>query len=218
MTSEIRDIFPNPVMIVDVADHQQHKEEVMKYADNPQETYPMRKKTKGNILMLDEFDELRSKIKQQCVQYFRLVCGVYVEPEEVLIFNSWINCIRSTVRLEKHVHRNSHVSGVYYVNYDPKVDPPLTFHRETMFNMGNVLESYLSVESERETKYNAYTHKLKINEGQLCLFNSFMCHSHAQKETLGNRVSLAFNCVLSHYKTGNDQKGKQYEVIIKEIN
>jgi uncharacterized protein (TIGR02466 family) len=217
MSPEIKNIFPTPVMIFDVQDHKRHKNDIMYYAEDPKETYPMRKKTKGNILALEEFNDLRSQIKEYCVQYFRLVCGIYVKPDDIIIFNSWLNCISNTVSLQKHVHRNSHISGVYYVNYDPKLDPPLTFHRETMYDLGNVLESYLSMEPEGETPYNTYSHKLKINEGQLCMFNSYLCHSHSAKETLGNRVSLAFNCVLSHYTTGNNRLGKQYEIFIKEI-
>lgn len=216
--NQIKSIFPTPIMIFDVEEHENHKNIIMKYVNDYKESYPLRRDTKGNVLGIDSLTNLSNQIKNYCVDYFRMVCGIYIDVDDIIITNSWLNCIKSTVKLDRHMHRNSHISGVYYINYDPKIDPALTFHRDSMYNTGNPIEAFLSATPERDTPYNTYIHELKINEGQLCMFNSYLCHSHGPKETLGDRVSLAFNCVLKHYFTGNSARGKQYEVFLKKIN
>jgi uncharacterized protein (TIGR02466 family) len=216
MSNYIKDIFATPIMIVDSDNHDDNKTLVMECVEKFNHAYPLRKETRGNILSLEKFRDLKTEIEKHCIHYFRMVCGVYVKPEDIIISNSWLNCITNNVKLSRHAHRNSHISGVYYVNYDYKVDPPIIFNKETLYNTGNPLEAFFHIDPERDTPYNAYSHELKIKEGQMCLFNSYLCHSHESKQSSGNRVSLAFNCVLKHYISGSSDQGMQYEVFIQE--
>ncbi len=219
MEYSVRQMFPQPLMVTKLINHEEHKKTILNLINQSQEVYPFRKETNGNLFKIKELQLLKNELHMICKEYFNEVCGIEVNDEDFFINNSWLNNFRTGLKLVDHAHRNSHISGCYYVNYDKQLHPPLLFKKTTKFIDCSVTNMISSVWADKVTDYNKSIYTYTPEEGEVCIFNSNTIHEHVENKSNVNRISIAFNCVLRRYRTGksNSDDGRQYEIFIKEI-
>jgi uncharacterized protein (TIGR02466 family) len=211
-------MFPQPLMVTKLENHDKHKKNIIDLIGDSQEVYPFRNQTNGNVFKLSDLTELKKDLTIICQHYFNDVCGINVDQEDFFINSSWLNNFRSGLKLVEHAHRNSHISGCYYINYDQALHPPLQFKKQNKWVDCSVNNMVGSIWADKVTEYNKNIYTYTPNEGEVCMFNSNIPHQHVENQSSVNRISLAFNCVLKHYRTGTGfDDGRQYEIFIKEI-
>ena len=107
-----------------------------------------------------------------------------VEGNNIYITQSWINYTEEGGYHHKHTHPNSVVSGVFYIDTDPKRD------RINFFN-----DSYngIQLETKEWNEYNSQSWWYETVTGDLYLFPSRLPHSVFKVSEGRTRVSLSFN-------------------------
>lgn len=100
------------------------------------------------------------------------------------ITQSWINYTQKGQWHHKHKHPNSFVSGVFYVNANPKQDK-IFFYKEEYQQIKFPVANW--------NEFNSETWWLPVGSGELIIFPSHFMHSVAPVETNETRISLSFN-------------------------
>jgi len=106
------------------------------------------------------------------------------------ITQSWLNVSGTGEWHHSHIHVNSIVSGVLYINVKDNVDSISFMRKEGLF--GNI--AYFS---EKETDYNLFYNKVPVTKGTLVLFPSTTEHYVDFNKETHKRISLSFNVFLT---------------------
>jgi uncharacterized protein (TIGR02466 family) len=106
------------------------------------------------------------------------------------ITQSWLNINRTGEWHHPHIHTNSVISGVLYINVKDGVDTT-TFTRKP-----GLLFSNLVYFPEKETEYNRFYEKIPVTKGKLIFFPSNVEHYVDFNKDTHNRISLSFNVFL----------------------
>jgi len=147
------------------------------------------------VLELPLFKTLKKEIMDHVKKYVYQTLAVNLSVE-VFMTQSWFNWTRQTEQHHKHEHPNSFVSGVYYVDVDPKVDK-IFLNKEVRTDIKLVGTEY--------NDYNAESFYLPVSNRDIIIFPSDLNHHVATKQDKKERISLAFNTYLKG-KIG-DEKG-----------
>ena len=107
-----------------------------------------------------------------------------VEGNDIYITQSWINYTEEGEYHHKHAHPNSIVSGVFYIDTDPKRD------RINFFNEGYKI---IQLETKEWNAYNSRSWWYETDIGDLYLFPSSLPHSVFKVPEGKTRISLSFN-------------------------
>ena len=86
----------------------------------------------------------------------------------------------------EHVHANCHLSAAYYVKV------PENSGNFQIFNPNSVSRNRFPKKS-KPTEFNIVSAVLKIEEGDLLIFPSYLPHAVGQNETDEDRIVLSFN-------------------------
>ena len=139
-----------------------------------------------NTYILDEI--FLKNLKKEINSFIKEYVDEILKPSSDLKFyitQSWLNYTNEKQTHNPHFHPNSIISGVYYINADPKLDYIL-FKK-------NVFEQ-IKIYPKEFNKYNSDTWWIPAATGKLILFPSSLMHQVGNvEETYGKRVSLAFN-------------------------
>lgn len=138
---------------------------------------------------LPEFKELKEFIDKCIKHYLREICGSHHEVE---ITQSWVNILKKWSGHPSHIHANSYLSGVFYLDVDPEYGNPIEFER---------LDEYFSLKLGDEGHDNPQKHykhiypNIKVNamNGHLLLFPSTLRHRVGINQLDNPRISLSFN-------------------------
>lgn len=103
------------------------------------------------------------------------------------ITQSWANYATKGNWHHTHNHSNSYISGVFYINADPKHDK-ITFLKD---NLPNIL-----LTSNEYTIYNSPSWWMEAETGVCYLFPSSLKHEVETIKTDGIRISISFNTFL----------------------
>lgn len=108
---------------------------------------------------------------------------------EVYLTQSWMNYTYPGQFHHPHMHDNSFLSGVLYINADPEVD-------SLMFLSGR--GHAIRLLTEKFNKFNSDNWTVPVGTGDLLIFPSRITHqvTATPKERDVTRVSLAFNTFL----------------------
>jgi uncharacterized protein (TIGR02466 family) len=106
------------------------------------------------------------------------------------ITQSWLNINRTDDWHHPHIHVNSIISGVLYINVKNTVDS-ITFSPKTAL-FGNLVYY-----PEKETVYNVFYKKVPVTKGMLVFFPSTTEHFVEFNKDTHNRISLSFNVFLT---------------------
>jgi uncharacterized protein (TIGR02466 family) len=106
------------------------------------------------------------------------------------ITQSWLNVNNANEWHHPHIHTNSIISGVLYINVDSDVDTISFARKDGLF--GN-----LGYFPKKETDYNVFYNKVPVSNGTVVLFPSTTEHYVDFNKSTHKRISLSFNVFLS---------------------
>lgn len=143
-----------------------------------------------NILKEDRFRPL-AKFLESCVKHYldEVMCYEY---DKFGVIHSWVNRAPEGGYQRMHYHGNSVVSGVYYLKADPQKSAPLMFEKAE----GNTAP-YLAIAAKKQTIFTANRIAYPSETGICYLFPSQIKHGYETPSQGGERISLAFNVMLS---------------------
>lgn len=145
-----------------------------------------------NNYILNNFDDLKNKILEHFDKYTKDFLKIKNNVNFYLL-NSWINLHKSNDTAQIHFHKNSLISGVYYLNF-PKNSGNLVFCKNTMFT--NFINDNISIEYDETNFINSTNHVVYPKKGNIFFFPSHLYHFVEKNLSNENRYSLAFNFFL----------------------
>ena len=179
--TEIIPLFPTPLYTVNYGGAKAELEFIQKldYKDQPRngnkrskDTYILKQKA---LETLSDFITVHLKI------YAR---DILTTPETIFVTQSWANCNPCGSNHHEHIHANSIVSGVFYVNKNDDL-PPIRFSRDQFFPFGLKVNEF--------NFFNSTAFAMTPKEGSLILFPSTLRHSVSTNIQKEKRYSISFN-------------------------
>ena len=141
--------------------------------------------------IFDKFSEELKDIKVFCdreiKQYLEEVEGIDTDQTNLKITQSWLNKVQPGGYHTLHNHRNSYLSGVFYIKCVP--DDNIMFN-----NKYRKINPSFEFPKKVTTPTNNDVIQVKVEEGDLILFNSLLPHAVMPNETEDiDRISLSFD-------------------------
>tara|TARA_B100000029_G_scaffold445836_1_gene466567 strand:+ start:731 stop:1381 length:651 start_codon:yes stop_codon:yes gene_type:complete len=188
----IHGVFPEPVYIVNrggigysVLDAEEQKE-VDEICAEGLRNNTFNQSTINNYIFNDRLE----KLKDFCEQQLKIYLAEVIIPKneiELYITQSWLNITKPGEMHHEHIHQNSIVSGVFYIQAEE--DDKITFV-DPMAPRKNMI----CFEKENFNIWNSDTWFFPANPGELLLFPSWLTHKVAVNENATtDRISLSFN-------------------------
>jgi len=137
----------------------------------------------------EQFEDLISCIDSTAQTVLRFL---KVGQNEIEITGCWANINASGASHAIHSHPNNFLSGIYYVHTHPAADS-VNFHDprpQTDIIRPPVTEL---------TSQNTDQVVLKVTDGMLLMFPSYLAHSVVPNESDKLRISISFNMMFSQY-------------------
>ena len=188
--SVIYPLFANPLMVC--GDQYNTNEDELNYIKNLNNLHhPHSFITPGNenkrTIDSDILESLElSTLKQFCLKWLNFYAHEFLfitKSTEFYITQSWCNYNATGDIHGRHMHTNSLISGVFYIQGE---NTPTVFYREKeMFPLKFNYEDY--------DLNNCEAYVMDAEVGKLFLFPSTMKHSAVENKTNTERISLAFN-------------------------
>jgi uncharacterized protein (TIGR02466 family) len=141
------------------------------------------------VLDRPEFGQVRAIVGKELDRYTRELLMVD-KSVEFYITDSWINIHRRGHTAGPHVHHNSLISGVLYLQV-PDNSGDLVFHRDVVSLVP--FPPALDLDVSSFNLYNCKSWGIKPKTNDVCLFPSVVMHSVDPSESDEERWSLAFN-------------------------
>ena len=203
--SSISAIFPQPVYISKL-DRALTKEELRTIHKHKKKTY----KNEGNTTSNDSYvlenkilKHLKKDLNDRILDYVdKVLCTN--SPIIPYITQSWINYTKTNQFHHRHSHSNSHISGVFYIAADKKIDR-ITFYKTPAHQP-------IKTKIIKHNIFNSTSWEFPIQTGDVLLFRSSLEHGVAKTKGFQTRISLSFN-VFFKETIGN--KNDLTELIIK---
>lgn len=106
------------------------------------------------------------------------------------VLNSWINVHHPGDWAQPHIHGNSILSGVYYLDH-PENSGDISFDRP--LTGSTPFQSIIYLDYTEPTDYNCENYNFAVTPGKILLFPSYLAHSVEKNKSQEKRYSLAFN-------------------------
>jgi uncharacterized protein (TIGR02466 family) len=191
-------LFSAPVYVNNVGDFQRPDIKALEYARGP---YPFLSSADKNVLERADFAATRDVVEKEIEVYAREVLRVS-RNVEFYVTNSWVNVYRPGESAGPHIHHNSLISGVLYLQVT-ETSGALVFHRDIYSVIPFPPALDLDMDSFNLYNCKSWGHKPKTND--ICLFPSMVMHSADPNESDQERWCLAFN-VFARGNIGSDHK------------
>jgi len=151
-------------------------------------------KATGNLLsdesnLLDKIEmfDIKNRIQGALDAYYNYIFSPKTKTE-IYITQSWSNYTDIGQYHHAHMHANSFISGVLYIQ---------TFKDDSIhFTRPNVQTSFLHVEPVEQNLWNSQTWWIGTNSAELLLFPSTLVHEVRLRNNPGTRISISFNTFL----------------------
>ena len=143
---------------------------------------PSTHKTESN---LQQFPEMQSLVKHICInalEYCKELGYSNTDIEDMSLHNMWTNVSGENSYIFPHNHRDSFISGVYYVECNP--DDEITF-----FNNPNDL---MDRKPTTSNTFNSEYYTIPCLPGRLIMFKSNMLHG-TQSQKSHRKIAISFN-------------------------
>ena len=143
--------------------------------------------TDTHVLKSKSLREFKKFISTSVHEYAR---DVILTNSRIRITNSWVNRSKHGVGHHTHIHPNSVMSGVFFIQSD-ETCPPITFLSPMNNWMINPQKGDEGVAYTNE--WNNFTYTYPPVPGTLLLFSSAIRHQVAPNSSETERISLSFN-------------------------
>jgi uncharacterized protein (TIGR02466 family) len=187
--STINGIFPTPIYISKIDRKLTNKE--LSFIDKTKlNVYKNDNNTTSNdnyILNQKIFKDLKKDLYLRVQDYFdKIICSANnITP---YITQSWLNYTETNQYQNRHVHYNSLISGVFYINCHEEYDK-IKFFKKDAYEI-------IKPEVKDWNLYNSETWWFTVKTGDIILFPSSLSHMVETKQGDNTRISLAFNVFL----------------------
>jgi uncharacterized protein (TIGR02466 family) len=163
------------------------KSELSYIKDLEKEVNYYNEKSKDSYILKHEPLQDIEKFITHCIN--KVYKDVYngLSDASLYITQSWVNYTKHGHQHHKHNHPNSILSGVLYIETDPKTD--------LILFTSPILPSY-SFKIKEPNQYNTNNMANLVNPGQLIVFPSSLIHEVPPVESKKERISLAFNTFI----------------------
>lgn len=155
------------------------------------------------VLEAEQLQPLREIIQQTLNDYFKTVFNSS-NKVSLQITQSWLTRTRRGESHHSHIHPNSVVSGVLYINV-AEVDGLNFYRNEDMV--------WYDLIREAENYYNASRYFIQTKIGEIVLFPSNIHHGVREVVDDVERVSLAFNTFFSG-ELGRDDYSNSLKITV----
>ncbi len=184
-------LFSTPVYIGNVGDFERPDLKALQYSNRAPtgEVFHFLSSTDKNVLDRPEFAGIRRIVMEQIDVYAREILLVN-ESIEFYVTNSWINVYRRGEQAGAHMHHNSLISGVLYLNATD-AGGDIVFHRDVQSQVP--FPPALDLDFDSFNIYNCKSWGYKPKTNDICLFPSVVSHSVEPNDSDEPRWSLAFN-------------------------
>tara|TARA_R100000008_G_C3507953_1_gene127260 strand:+ start:91 stop:699 length:609 start_codon:yes stop_codon:yes gene_type:complete len=180
--SEIIPIFSTPIFIADYGRVDKELELIKKMSFRSQKFGNGNQATKNSYILNEiEFGHLKRFILENLKTYAKTVLET---SEELYITQSWTNRNKKGMVHHEHIHPNSIVSGVLFLNKEEKF-PPIKFSK-------NVFNS-IQLKINKFNSFNSTNFSVGVKPGKLILFPSSLRHSVPVNICEEERYTLSFN-------------------------
>ena len=191
MTFEIFNFFPTPVFYRYIDIDVDTKEYLLNSSFEMKPYSSSGNFTKDNYILDDEVckgfvDKLFSQLKLFVNDYLQTDDSHF----EWYMQNSWVVEHEPNGFGQEHLHNNSLISGVYYLDV-PKHSGNITFHKPS--GLTNIFHVSTNIPFKEYTPTNCGSWSFAPREGDIILFPSHLIHSIGMNETNKLRYSLSFN-------------------------
>jgi uncharacterized protein (TIGR02466 family) len=180
----IYDEYTDPDFIFDTMDTQKNMRPNMGGNAMSQDTY---------LLDNDAYSMIRTRIQRGLQQYVRDVLRIN-ERHQFNITQSWLNVNPAGTHHHVHVHRNSIISGTYYIDVSDSgsisFQAPFAGQSITDNNM-------LRLDIDEDTIANCNCWQVAVRNNDILFWPSQVPHKVPVNKTDRNRVSISFNVFVS---------------------
>jgi uncharacterized protein (TIGR02466 family) len=142
-----------------------------------------------NILEDERFARLTRFFRECVADYLDNI--VSYDYDDFDIIHAWLNRAGKGAIQPMHYHGNSIVSGVYYLQAN-RSNAPLIFEKNEINT-----SPYLAIAPKEQTLFNANRMAFPAESGTCFLFPSNMRHGYDVPNEGPERISLAFNVMLT---------------------
>tara|TARA_B100000287_G_scaffold150874_1_gene142729 strand:- start:206 stop:814 length:609 start_codon:yes stop_codon:yes gene_type:complete len=194
----MRSLFPCNVHEICIKDFKIIKDEVLNYI------YQEKKKSHGVIksnrggwqspAVYTQFNNILSDIvKKEVTDYFT-INKIFKEGVGIYFDNLWININPKGAFNVRHVHPQSDISGVWWINIPKDSDGRLYFVNPHEYTHYEEIQSYSEEFKKSTSSYPEFYHE--PTEGVILLFPSNLHHYVEENMSNKERISVSFNIRL----------------------
>ena len=191
-------LFSTPLYVNNVGDFAKPNVRSLEYSNRTPtgEFFHFLSSTDKNVLDRPEFVDVRKIVTSELEHYVREVLAVN-ENIDFYVTNSWINVYRRGEQAGAHMHHNSLISGVLYLQTSD-AGGDIVFHRDVQSLVP--FPPALDLDMDSFNIYNCKSWGYKPKTNDICLFPSVVSHSVEPNDSDEERWSLAFNVfVRGHF-------------------
>jgi len=195
-STEVKDIFPTPIWVVDLAEDKAKSfnaelKRVIYDLTEPRREIPIGStwQTEPMLQKRPEFAEFSQLVRQAAKGALSFL---QVEHDGFEITGCWANINPRGGLNSAHTHPNNYLSGVYYVSL-PEEKGQIVFAdpRPQAMTMMPTTKQW--------NKYVGNEIKLEVKEGRFVLFPSWLVHSVPVNRSEEHRISISYNIMFSNY-------------------
>mgnify|MGYP003630345625 CR=1 len=192
--STVQGIFPVPIYFSDLK-NPLNKKQITFIKNNKTRTNEGNFSSQDNYILNNKnLSSLKKELETKINDYFNKIIKP-LDDIKPYITQSWLNFTNRNEYHHQHAHANSIVSGVLYLDVDPKKDK-IFFH--------NNVYKQIDIYSQEYNPFNSNSWWFPIQNNQLILFPSSTTHSVEIKKENNKRISLAFNTFVKGKIGHND--------------
>lgn len=193
---EVRELFPTPLWIVDLAPEQalalnaQLKAEIERML-SPRPRIPLGAnwQTEQNLHLLPAFAGLVGLVQTAARGAMR---WLGLEEHALTVTGCWANINPPGAHHPRHTHPNNLLSCTYYV----QAGPPAA---EIIFSDPRPQAHVLMPKPRQFTARTANAHGCEVRPGRLVVFPSWLHHHVVSNQSRTERISIAVNLMIPNY-------------------
>jgi len=150
------------------------------------EEFPMYQISKQNLHTQVEFKKFADKVIE-CGYIFCNSLGY--QPEELKITSMWMNKFENVQSIGPHMHTNSFISGVYYLNTTPEQGGT------EFYNPVSKMRNMISIKRDGHSPFLTDKIVSKAQANKMVMWPSYVEHRSEKNITKRTRYTMSFNII-----------------------